>query len=79
MQDVGNVLLQSHLLLALKKQKEAVLNLVDYTSKLIGKPENSATISKMFSLILRMAGNYKLTDLPEVQGFVNKMIKSQRE
>ena len=38
-EDVRTILLKSHLLLALKKQKLAILNLIDFSQKMIGKPE----------------------------------------
>lgn len=41
---------------------------------MIGKPEQSSIMSKMLSLTLRLASNYKLSDIPEVQQLVQKMI-----
>ena len=57
-------------MLALKKQKEAIINLADFTKKMIGEKDKTAVMSKVLSLTLRLASNYKLSDLPEVQQLV---------
>jgi len=42
------------------------MNLIELTEKLIGKAEEFHTSSKLFSLILRLANNYKIADQPEI-------------
>lgn len=41
---------------------------------MIGKPEQSSVMSKMLSLTLRLASNYKMSDTKEVQQLVKRMI-----
>lgn len=80
MEDMRTVLLKSHLLLALKQQKKAIVCLVQYAEKLVQDPDNMSSVSKLFNLIQRLANNYKfqlLSDIPDVKSFVSNMINSQ--
>ena len=56
---VETAFLRAHLLLALKKQKDSILELVNLSLKDSRLP--------LTQLILRLANNYKLLDLPEVK------------
>ena len=63
------VFLRAHLLLALKKQKESILELVNLSLRDSRLP--------LTQLILRLANNYKLLDLPEVKSFVKATVQNQ--
>lgn len=68
-QNVETIFLRAHLLLGLKKQKESIQELIKFT---LNDEQQSLT-----QLILRIAHNYKLLDLPEVKQFVQKIVEKQ--
>ena len=55
--------------MTLKKQKETVVELMQFAQK---QSDQGLT-----QLILRLANNYKLLDLPEVKSFIQEMVKKE--
>ena len=65
--------MKTHILFLMKKQKEAIMNLLNFTlynMNLIEKNNNKDIISVnslFIGLTLRLANNYKLFDSPEIK------------
>ena len=78
--DVRLTLLKTQILFQMKKQKEAITNLINFTlynMNSIDKNNNKDIISVnslFIGLTLRLSNNYKLFDSPEIKSFVKSII-----